>query len=61
MKETALDIGKGWGLTGGVVAAAWLSNINMFITTLILLATLAWTIVRAMGAWYDLKEKARKK
>ena len=61
MKEMFADMAKTWAATGGVVAAAWLSNINEAITTLILLCTFLWSAVRVATAWVEYQNKKKGK
>ena len=48
-----LDMLKVYGINGGTLAIANLSNVQTMLSCLLLAATLVWTILKICEAWRD--------
>ena len=61
MPDGGLDVVKVWGVNCAVFATVSLADISLVLQILLLVATLCWTIFKAVASWRDLKEKPKEK
>ena len=60
MREPGFDIAKTWTVNGGVLAFAWLSEIEAVLKVLVLTETLVWTVSRTVQLVRQMKQDKNK-